>query len=331
MSFLRPLAIPLLAALAALGIAQPPVPTPGDDDPDRIKDAEAHYPVRVTDKTLTNPDALAALQKPGTVIFQDGFESPDALKSYFEVLGLDKGRVKLTADAAHAHSGAGALQLTAPANNGQAIGAGPSYWFGDEKHGGGLDRVYLRYYIRFADDYDQGNLNHTGGSLAATSGSSTWDGMGAAGIRPKGDDRFTAAFEPWRDWGRNVPPGAMHLYTYWPDMRRDTDGHFWGNMMVPAPEGRIVPKRATWYCFEQMILANTPGKADGEMAAWIDGRLYIHYTGFRWRTTDTVRLKRFNLAVYIHQAAKDNTVWYDDVVLSTGYVGPIKPVPAPTP
>jgi len=24
--------------------------------------------------------------------------------------------------------------------------------------------------------------------------------------------------------------------------------------------------------------------------------------------------------VYVHQAAKDNTVWYDDVVLSTGYV-----------
>jgi len=25
--------------------------------------------------------------------------------------------------------------------------------------------------------------------------------------------------------------------------------------------------------------------------------------------------------VYVHQAAKDNTVWYDDVALSTGYVG----------
>ena len=75
---------------------------------------------------------------------------------------------------------------------------------------------------------------------------------------------------------------------------------------------------------EQMIKANTPGKADGELAAWIDGKLYIHYTGFRWRTTDRVKLKRFNIGVYIHQCTQDNTVWYDDVALSTGYIGPKK-------
>jgi hypothetical protein len=37
-----------------------------------------------------------------------------------------------------------------------------------------------------------------------------------------------------------------------------------------------------------------------------------------------VLLKRFGLDVYIHQARQDNTVLYDDVVLSTGYVGPAK-------
>jgi len=58
------------------------------------------------------------------------------------------------------------------------------------------------------------------------------------------------------------------------------------------------------------------------LAAWIDGKLYIHYRGFRWRSNDDVRLKRFNIGVYIHQARKDNTVWYDDVTLSTGYIGP---------
>jgi hypothetical protein len=35
-----------------------------------------------------------------------------------------------------------------------------------------------------------------------------------------------------------------------------------------------------------------------------------------------VKLKRFNIGVYVHRAKKDNTVWYDDVVLSTGYIGP---------
>ncbi|MCX6873944.1 MAG: hypothetical protein NTW21_09065 [Verrucomicrobia bacterium] len=55
-------------------------------------------------------------------------------------------------------------------------------------------------------------------------------------------------------------------------------------------------------------------------------RLYIKfaadYQGIRWRTSPDVRLKRFDLGVYVHAAAKDNIVWFDDVPLSTGYIGP---------
>ena len=82
-------------------------------------------------------------------------------------------------------------------------------------------------------------------------------------------------------------------------------------------------RRNRWYCLEHMIQVNDVGKANGELAAWIDGRLYIHYTGIRWRTSAEVRLKRFGVGVYVHQAKKDNTVWYDDVALSTGYLGPV--------
>jgi hypothetical protein len=58
------------------------------------------------------------------------------------------------------------------------------------------------------------------------------------------------------------------------------------------------------------------------MAAWIDGDLYIHLTGFRWRTTPDLRLKRVSLDVYVHSSERANRVWYDDVALSTGYIGP---------
>ncbi len=37
-----------------------------------------------------------------------------------------------------------------------------------------------------------------------------------------------------------------------------------------------------------------------------------------------MKLKRFDIGVYVHEAKKDNTVWYDDVILSTGYIGPDK-------
>lgn len=281
------------------------------------REEDRPYPVNVTEATRVDPKALAALEQPGKALFSDGFESPDALKAYFEVRGAEDGRARIDEGDAIAHSGRRALRLLAPAAGGKSSGSGVSYWFGPE----GLDRVHLRYWLRFAADYDQGNLNHTGGCLSASTGTNKWEGMGKAGLRPNGDDRFSTRFEAWRDWGRNPPPGQLHLYTYWMDMKRDRDGNYWGNMFLPEAKARIVPERDRWSCYEVMVRAGTPGKADGELAAWLDGRLYLHEAGFRWRSSDAVRLKSFDLIAYIHQATRDNVVWYDDVVLSTGYVG----------
>ena len=280
---------------------------------------QASEPKLVTAQTLADPAKLKALQRPGRVLLADGFESEKSLKNYFEIRGSREGRARLVSGTAH--SGKSSMRFTAVARDGRESGAGASGWLGPEGH----DRVHFRRYIRFAADYDQGNLNHTGGGLAGVAGSNRWEGMGMAGKRPKGDDRFSSGFEPWRDWGRCPAPGYMFLYTYWMDMKRDRDGNYWGNMLGPGKERRIVPERGRWYCLEQMIQANEPGKADGELAAWIDGKLYIHYTGIRWRTTADLKVKRFNFGVYVHKATRDNTVWYDDVVLSTGYVGPVAP------
>ncbi len=308
----RSAAFGLAAAAAALGAAQWVAAQPATDDDARP------YARLVTAETLADPARLAALEAPGKVFFEDDFESAESLKNYFEIRGLKEGRARLVHDPKLAHSGSGAIEFTAVAREGRESGTGATGWFGPE----GYDRVHLRCYIRFAPDYDQGNLNHTGGGLAAVAGANRWAGMGMAGQRPRGDDRFNARFEPWRDWGRLPSPGYMFLYTYWMDMRPDRQGNYYGNMLGPEPDDRIVPERGRWYCLEHMIRANDPGEANGELAAWIDGKLYIHYTGIRWRTTAEVKLKRFNLDVYIHRAEQDNTVWYDDVALSTGYIGP---------
>ena len=281
-------------------------------------EAGSFYPRLVTAETRANPQALAALERPGKVFFRDDFESPESLKKYIEVRGLKEGRAKLVSDAETAHSGKGAIQFTSPARDGRESGVGASGWFGPE----GYDRVYFRRYIRFAEDYDQGNLNHVGGGLAAVAGTDRYRAMGSAGIRPRGNDHFNSGFEPWRDWGRYPAPGYMFLYTYWMDMTQDGDGHYWGNMLGPAKDERQVLRRGRWYCLEHMIQANEPGKANGELAAWIDGNLYVQYKGFRWRTSADVKLKRFDIGVYVHQARQDNTVGYDDVALSTGYIGP---------
>ena len=284
------------------------------------RQSDPAYPVLVTAETRAHPEALARLERSGQVLFSDGFESPASLTNYFEINSLKDGRAKLTTDPKLAHSGRGAMQFTAPAKGGNESGAGASFWFGPA----GYKQVYFRRYIKFAADYDQGNLHHVGGGLAGVAGADKWAGMGKAGLRPNGDDRFSSRFEPWRDWGRYAPPGFMFLYTYWMDMKRDKDGHYWGNNLYPADGERVALQRDRWYCLEQMIRVNDVGQANGELAAWIDGKLYIHYRGFRWRSAEDVKLKRFEIGVYVHQAKQANTVWYDDVALSTGYLGPVR-------
>jgi len=274
-------------------------------------------PRDVTLETRADAEALATLQKGGKILFEDGFErGEESLAKYFEVRGKDDGRITLDGTP---HTGETALRCVAPDRDGEASGSGASGWLGADGH----DRVYFRRYIRFAEDYDQGHLNHTGGGLAGVAGGGKWDGMGEAGVRPRGDDRFTCGFEPWREWGRADAPGYMFLYAYWVDMAQGSDGNWWGNMLQPPVERRVVPKRGEWVCLEQMIQVNDIGEANGELAAWIDGELYMHLVGIRWRTDERLRLKRFNIGIYVHRAERENVVWYDDVALSTGYVGPI--------
>lgn len=303
----RPLSLLFVLPLALLSI--------GDDETD-----PPPYPRDVTLETLKDAKALAALQAPGKVLFEDGFESDASLDRFFDIHGRDDGRTSVAIDEELAHGGKGVLKLSTPAREEGSAAAGVSAWLGKEGH----DCVYFRRYIRFPQDYDQGHLHHVGGGLAGVASDGKWDEMGQAGVRPTGDDRFSAGFEPWREWGRTDSPGYLFLYTYWMDMKQGGDGNWYGNMLEPPKERRIVPKRDEWVCLEQMIQVNDVGEANGEMAAWVDGKLYLHWKGFRWRTTERLRIKRFNLGLYLHEARKANTVYYDDVVVSTGYVGPVR-------
>ncbi len=276
---------------------------------------ERPYPRLVTAATRAEPATLARLERPGTVLCVDEFESNDSFAAWFEVTGTEQGHAAI--DREQAHGGKSSLRLRAPDNGGKSSGASAVRWLGDAGH----DCLHIRYWIRYAPDYDQGNLNHTGGALSGVAGNFKWAGMGGAGQRPTGLDHFSTRVEGWRDWGRTAAPGWLFCYAYWMDMKRDRDGNYWGNMMGPGEAERFVPPRGQWSCVEQRVAVNQPGHADGELAVWLDGKLYLHYTGFRWRGSDEVRLKRASLMVYVHAAQRDNTVWYDDFVVSTGYIG----------
>jgi hypothetical protein len=217
----------------------------------------------------------------------------------------------------------------------------------------GADKVFARFYVKFP--LDAAYIHHfvtLGGYQPPTA----WP-QGGAGERPRGDDRFTAGIEPYGNYGRYAAPGAWNLYTYWHEMKGSADGRYWGNSLTPA-QPALVP-RDRWQCVEVMLQCNSaPDKSDGELALWLDGKPAARFApgsrrsrwtgmgfslveqdgeafeGFRWRTNDQLKINFFWLMHYVTEnAARQNNaarpnpinrVLFDDIVVSTEYVGPIQ-------
>lgn len=173
--------------------------------------------------------------------------------------------------------------------------------------------------------------------------------------RPRGDERAMVELAVSTNYGHYPPPGIWGVSCFWPDMKISADGNYWGNCLRPARPARVASDR--WQCVEVMLKLNSaPEKADGELALWLDGRLQMHvkpgvrrgpwsgmgfnvvesggepFEGFRWRTSSDLKVNFLWLLYNITEAgarlnkvkeSRINRVWFDDIVVSTAYVGPI--------
>jgi len=194
-------------------------------------------------------------------------------------------------------------------------------------HTRNVDRMYARFYVKFHKKI--GYVHHFV-HLVADRTPTPWP-KGGAGETPPGDVKFSTGIEPTGRWGKFPPPGVWNFYTYWHEMKTK-----WGTVFH-GKQKRIEPGR--WYCVEVLLKANSDGeKSDGVQAFWIDGELYGHFDGFRWRTTDKLKINSFWLLFYnTDQPARHNKdpdsknrvmeVWFDDVVIATDYVGPVRGKP----
>jgi hypothetical protein len=185
----------------------------------------------------------------------------------------------------------------------------------------GHDELHMRYYVRYGADY--GYHGHGGGGFMADAGKGGFKGAGKA---PDGDRFFWATLEPIgpREWD---PPGALIFYAYWWKMKADGRGNYWGNWFRPKPDQ--VPKRETWVCVEWRVKANAAGKADGELDCWVDGNKCGEFREIDWRSTNDLKVNKVQLSLWLEPASyaragggTTRTVWYDDVVVATKYVGP---------
>jgi hypothetical protein len=203
----------------------------------------------------------------------------------------------------------------------------------------GYDTLYARFYVKFLTNYSK--VHHFSG-MGGLNPPSEWP-IGRAGIRPKGNEKFNSAIEP------NGVNETWDFYTYWIRMHGYADPeYFWGNSFNPDPPAKVA--HGEWICVEIMIILNNPvEESNGEQAFWIDGKEIIHlvrgfpsgywrwdrfipspgkgcFEGFQWRNNDSLKINYFKLGYYMTKGkpGEIDKVLFDDVVVSTDYIGPLK-------
>lgn len=250
------------------------------------------------------------------VIFADDFESGKPGERWDETRNKG-GKVLDLADPGDGDSRFGKRSLRVTATLGENTGGGMTKWFES------APVLYFRFYVKFDPASDYFHHFVTLRANKGLHGGDRWTGFGKAGIRPKGDGRFSTALEPWGNWGKSPAPGRWNFYSYWHEMKASGDRKFWGNAFRPAAQKNI-PKNQ-WICCEFMLKHNTPGKPDGEQAFWINGRLRGHWMGINWRTSPTLWANALTLESYVTDRwtrNKTNTLFFDNVVFAREYIGP---------
>jgi hypothetical protein len=201
------------------------------------------------------------------------------------------------------------------------------------------DTLHVRYYIKYPAS---GRYSHTGVWMGGYDPPLSFPNP-QAGVKPTGQDRFSAAAE------QNTQTGRFDHYNYWADMRPSPDGPHWGNLLLNAPAVQAGGGR--WTCVEHMVKLNQPaGSLGGEHAIWLDGVKVSHlgpgfprgswtggiftqdpagqpFEGFRWRTDENLRLNWVWLQTYAPDDAPGarGDLRFDHLVVAKSQVGCLAP------
>lgn len=287
-----------------------------------ITAAEPRFPNLATQSALPQGSGFAAQFKADAgitnhpaVIFADDFEQGE-LGARWDEKGRTEGKALSLVPSDDRLGGQRCLRVEAIL--GQNTGDGLTQWFEP------TPRVFVRFYTRFDPNCDYVHHFVTLRANQGLHGGARWSGFGGAGVKPKGDDRFSTALEPWGNWARWPAPGKWNFYSYWHEMEISGDGKYWGNSF--AVESQPVIPKARWICAEFMLQENTPDQPDGEQAFWIEGQLVGHWRGINWRKSADLHANALTLETYITDMWTKNVtnvVCFDNLVIAREYIGPV--------
>lgn len=105
------------------------------------------------------------------------------------------------------------------------------------------------------------------------------------------------------------------------------------NLFCAVAKNLGILVRERWYSLEQFIKMNTPGKADGVIRGWVDGKLAYEKTNMIFRVPghENLHVRTAWLDVYkggVYGNCNDSEIWLDQMVLATDSpIGPLKAAP----
>jgi hypothetical protein len=259
----------------------------------------------------------AGLARDPDVLLAEAFEAGDWTRRWSYV--RQSGTFDLVgADASLRFEPLAGKALRVRVEKGSHLGLNAGYRFRD-RPGGEPEEIYLRYYLRLADDWKP---TRDGGKLPGIAG--TYDRGGWGGRKADGTNGWSmrGGFSKVIPQGHPLAGGtALGTYAYHADAKSKY-GAFW-----PWSEGAPgVLRNNRWYCIEQYFKVNDPGSANGVLRVWIDGRLAFDRDGIRVRDVDSIRIEQVWLNVYhggTGVSPHDQHLFIDNVVIARRYVGPM--------
>jgi len=162
------------------------------------------------------------------------------------------------------------------------------------------DSLYYGFRFKLDKDFDYVK----GGKLPGVAG-----GKGNTGGRiPNGRDGWSVRMM-WNDAGRPVQ------YVYHPDQPEK-----WGDALFWDYPGAI--KRGVWHTVQTWVKLNTPGRHDGVIKTWLNGKRVLKQQNMRFRDIPGLQINRFQFVSFFGghgpdwAPQTDQTAWIDDVRFS---------------
>jgi hypothetical protein len=283
------------------------------------------------------------------VIFADDFESytsPSQLTNKWDG-AYQLQNIRIATEAGNFFAGSKSLEFSLPISTAEVANSLKKRLSPEQ------DTVFLRAYTKFDAGYSVNTSNHNGLRLSAR--------YPGPGIIPPADGTGFFLFLLQNNilsttLAGETAPGYSHLYAYWPKQRSAFGDHWYPDGIVKPfasdignqgewlafpnqyPDFKVMPdflpQRNRWYCYELMVRANTPGRHDGEVKYWIDGKLVSDFPDLNIRSISTLKVDEAHIGLQAMHSERVNKKWYDNVVIATQYVGPLasaSPTPTPTP